>query len=235
MTGIHSTANVHSLIRRLFGLFAIVGLLTVANAARAGDSAEARRIVENSAQSVRAFRSGSNADTINALLERAQGVIVYPSIVKAAFLVGSEGGDGVLLGHKADGGWSDPAFFTFAGASYGLQIGVESSEVIIIIMNEETVTRAVQGGLELGSKATIAVGEEGLKAKLLSTDSLQDIYYFADTHGVFAGLNLKGSAAFPRDALSAVFYGTPANAEAVVLERSVRSEGAADLHAALGH
>lgn len=140
----------------------------------------------------------------------------------------------MLLGRSADGSWSGPVFFTFAAASYGLQAGAEESKVLMIIMNEATVERAVKGGLELGSNATIAAGAEGLKGKLVSTDQLQDIHYFAETRGLFAGLNLKGATAVPRDGLNAAYYGTPVTAEDVVLHRKVSSAGAAALHAALG-
>jgi len=84
------------------------------------------------------------------------------------------------LGQGEEGVWSSPAFFTFGAASYGLQIGAEESKVLLIITNDETLSRAVEGGLELGANATVAAGSEGLKGSI-STDDLQDIYYFAES------------------------------------------------------
>jgi SH3 domain-containing YSC84-like protein 1 len=201
--------------------------------ARADDRSDALEIVDRATRSVTAFRSSADGQTIEALIEQAKGVIVYPSILKAAFLVGGETGTGVLLGRDGDGSWSGPAFFTFAAASYGFQAGAETSKVLMIIMNQATVERAVHGGLELGSNATIAAGDDGLKAKLLSTDQLQDIYYFAESEGLFAGFNLKGATALARDHLNAAYYGTAATAADVVLHRKVSADGASALHDAL--
>lgn len=211
-----------------------LGLVIVAGAgARADDHSEAQSIVDHAASAVQVFRSHGDSDTIDALLAQAKGVIVYPSILKAAFLVGAEGGTGVLLGRDPDGTWSGPAFFTFAAASYGFQAGAEDSKVLMIIMNQATVERALEGGLELGNNATIAAGSEGFKGKLLSTDMLQDIYYFAESRGLFAGINLKGATAMPRDSLNAAYYGTPLTATDIVLDRKASGDGAAALHAAL--
>jgi SH3 domain-containing YSC84-like protein 1 len=212
-----------------------LGLVLIAGAgAQADERADAEAVVQRATQAVETFRSGHDRETIDALMAHADGVIVYPSILKAAFLVGGETGTGVLLGRDADGRWSGPAFFTFAAASYGLQAGAEESKVLMIVMNQATVERAVRGGLELGSNATVAVGDAELKAKLLSTDQLQDIYYFAESEGLFAGFNLKGATALARDSLNAAYYGTPVSAEDIVLHRKVSGDGAAALHAALG-
>ena len=220
--------------RRMLPLAAAVVLLA-GGGARADDMADAQEIVVRAADAVQDFRGGRDQAAIDALLANAKGMMIYPSIVKAAFLVGGEGGTGVLLGRDEAGNWSGPAFFSFGAASYGLQLGVEESEVLMIIMNRETLERAARGGLELGSNATIAVGSEGFKGKLLSTDQLQDIHYFAESHGLFAGFNLKGASTTPRDSLNAAYYGAPVTAEDIVLQRKVSSDGAAALVAALGN
>ena len=137
------------------------------------------------------------------------------------------------MGQGEEGVWSSPAFFTFGAASYGLQIGAEESKVLLIITNDETLSRAVEGGLELGANATVAAGSEGLKGSI-STDDLQDIYYFAEIErGLFAGINLKGATAVPRDALNAAYYGQPTTAKAIIIDRSRTNELASPLQAAL--
>jgi len=196
-------------------------------------AADSQSIVNASEEVVRRFTSSTQADAISGLLSRAKGVIVYPNIVKAAFFVGGEGGTGVLLGRRDDGSWSNPAFFTFGAASYGLQIGAEQSNIMLIITNQETLERATSGGLELGANASVAVGDEGLKGAI-STDQLQDIYYFAEVErGLFAGVNLKGATAVSRDSLNAAYYGAGATAREIVVDGRLNNPGSANLRAAL--
>ncbi|MDH3664949.1 MAG: lipid-binding SYLF domain-containing protein [Alphaproteobacteria bacterium] len=218
----------------LVGLF-VIALLSACNTVSptTDSKADAQAIVDDARQVVERFKASNQGATITGLLSAAKGVIIYPSIVKAAFFVGGEGGTGVLLGRGEDGEWSSPAFFTFGAASYGLQIGAEESKVLMIITNDETLSRAAEGGLEFGANATIAAGSEGLKGSI-STDDLQDIYYFAEIErGLFAGINLKGATAVPRDALNAAYYGQPTTAKAIIIDRSRTNELASPLQAAL--
>ncbi|MGI9451932.1 MAG: lipid-binding SYLF domain-containing protein, partial [Geminicoccaceae bacterium] len=94
---------------------------------RSDQEADAKTIVDDAQRVVERFKASDQGDAITGLLSAAKGVIVYPNIVKAAFLVGGEGGTGVLLGRGDDGAWSSPAFYTFGAASYGFQIGAEES------------------------------------------------------------------------------------------------------------
>jgi lipid-binding SYLF domain-containing protein len=103
----------------------------------------------------------------------------------------------------------------------------------MVVMNQKTMQALVESKVELGTNATLAAGK-GIKGKLLSTDQLADIYYFALVKGgIFAGLNLKGGVNEPRDKLNQTYYGKEASARAVVMERTVSSKGAAKLIKAL--
>lgn len=196
-------------------------------------AADAQDIVSEAERTVQRFKSGSEGEVIESLLSSAKGVIVYPNIVKAAFFVGGEGGTGVLLGRGEDASWSSPAFYTFGAASYGLQIGAEQSNVLLVITNEGTLERATQGGLELGANASVAVGGEGLKGEI-SSDQLQDIYAFVEVErGLFAGVNLKGATAVPRDGLNEAYYGQTVSARDIVIDRRLDNDGADGLRAAL--
>ena len=222
-------------MRLLLASLLIIALLSACNTVSptTDSQADADVIVDDARQVVERFKASDQGDAITSLLSAAKGVIIYPSIVKAAFFVGGEGGTGVLLGRGEEGDWSSPAFFTFGAASYGLQIGAEESKVLMIITNDETLSRTVEGGLELGANATVAAGSEGLKGSI-STDALQDIYYFAEIErGLFAGINLKGATAVPRDALNAAYYGQPTTAKEIIIDRSRTNEQARSLRAAL--
>lgn len=200
---------------------------------RSDPAADAQAIVDDAERVVERFLSSAEANAIAGLLSSAKGVIVYPNIVKAAFFVGGEGGTGALLGRLDDGSWSSPAFYTFGAASYGLQIGAEQSNVLLIVTNEQTLERLTKDSLEFGVDVSVAAGNEGLKGEL-SSDQLQDIYSFIEVdRGLFAGVNLKGAKAVSRDGLNAAYYGKSVTPREIVIDGSLDNPAAADLQAAL--
>jgi lipid-binding SYLF domain-containing protein len=191
--------------------------------------AELQATVDQAAIAAQEFRGQEDVD---ALLARASGVVIYPNILKGAFVFGGEGGTGVLLSRTDAGGWSSPAFITYGAASFGLQAGVESASVLMIIMNDQTLQRFASGEVELGTNISVAAGE-GFKGKPLSTDQLSDVYYFARAKGAFAGLNLKGGVNQPRNGLNADYYGQEAPTSAIVLDRTITTDDAEALQEAL--
>jgi len=198
-----------------------------------GSDADAQIVVNKAEDVVDRFLVSPQANAIEGLLSSAKGVIIYPDIVKAAFFVGGEGGTGVLLGRLDDGSWSSPAFYTFGAASYGLQIGAEQSNLLLVITNERTLVRLAEGGLEFGADVSVATGAEGLKSGV-SSDQFQDIYSFVEVErGLFAGLNLKGAKALPRDGLNRAYYGASVTPRDIVIDGSTDNPAAADLKAAL--
>ena len=220
----------HLLITAILGLI-LSGCNTVNPASDPARDAQA--VVDAAESVVERFVSSDQGAAINGLLSSASGVIVYPNIVKAAFFFGGEGGTGVLLGRSDDGSWSGPAFYSFGAASYGLQIGAEQSNVLLIVTNEQTLERLTEGGVELGVDASVAAATEGLKGSV-STDQLQDIYYFAEVErGLFAGVNLKGAKAVSRDGLNTAYYGDDVTAREIVIDGGPDNPGAAGLKAAL--
>ncbi|MGI9485812.1 MAG: lipid-binding SYLF domain-containing protein [Geminicoccaceae bacterium] len=220
-----------SLLASAFLCLVLTACNTVSTSSDPG--ADAQAIVDDAENVVQRFLASTEANAIQGLLSSAKGVIVYPDIVKAAFFLGGEGGTGLLLGRLDDGSWSSPAFYTFGAASYGLQIGAEQSNVLLIITNDQTLERLAEGGLEFGADASVAAGSEGLKGEI-SSDQLQDIYSFAEVErGLFAGLNLKGATALPRDGLNAAYYGANVTPREIVIDGSRDNPSAADLKAAL--
>lgn len=211
--------------------FALMGCNTVST--RSDPAAEAQEVVDEAKTVVERFMTSDEADAIKGLISSAKGVIVYPNIVKAAFFVGGEGGTGVLLGRLDDGSWSSPAFYSFGAASYGLQFGAEQSNVLLIVTNSATLDRLTEGGVELGANASVAAGTEGLKGQV-SSDQLQDIYYFVEVErGLFAGINLKGATAVPRDGLNSAYYGKSVTPREIVIDGGERNPAAAGLQTAL--
>lgn len=206
---------------------------TTQQATSSGESdekkADLQAVVDQATITAREFRGQEDVD---ALLARASGVIIYPNILKGAFVFGGEGGTGVLLSRTDAGGWSSPAFMTYGAASFGLQAGVESANVLMIIMNDQALQRFANGEVELGTNISVAAGE-GFKGQPFSTDQLSDVYYFARAKGAFAGMNLKGGVNQPRPGLNTDYYGQEAPTPAIVIDRTITTDDAEALQEAL--
>jgi lipid-binding SYLF domain-containing protein len=128
------------------------------------------------------------------VLEHARCVAVIPHMVKGGFVFGAKGGKGVATCRTADG-WSAPAFITISGGSWGLQIGVEAVDVVLIIQNEKGVQRLLSSNFQIGADASAAAGPVGRHAEA-GTDWKMDteILTYSRAKGVFAGLTLEGAS-----------------------------------------
>ncbi|SNS17762.1 Lipid-binding SYLF domain-containing protein [Humidesulfovibrio mexicanus] len=176
-------------------------------------------LVDKSAAVVRAMRSSPSFRPIEVYLKNARGVLILPSVIKAGFIYGGQGGNGVLLGREADGSWSSPAFYTLGGGSIGLQIGVQEAAIVLVFMNDKAFKAAIDTGLTLGADATVAAGTEGLTGEVASTHAFKDVYYFADVGGLFAGISLEGGVVHVREGLNTTYYGQSLSPRQIVLER----------------
>lgn len=128
------------------------------------------------------------------VLEHARCVAVIPHMVKGGFVFGAKGGKGVATCRTADG-WSAPAFITISGGSWGLQIGVEAVDVVLIIQNDKGVQRLLSSNFQIGADASAAAGPVGRHAEA-GTDWKMDteILTYSRAKGVFAGLTLEGAS-----------------------------------------
>lgn len=128
------------------------------------------------------------------VLEHAKCVAVIPHMVKGGFVFGAKGGKGVATCRTSDG-WSAPAFITISGGSWGLQIGVEAVDVVLIIQNEKGVQKLLSSNFHVGADASAAAGPVGRHAEA-GTDWKMDteILTYSRAKGVFAGLTLEGAS-----------------------------------------
>jgi len=217
----------------MLGMGASAGLMTAAPAL--ADQAQRREkaldIVDDTARMIKRMRRGEYGASITQLMSRCKGVMAFPSLLKGGFIFGGEGGTGVLLGHEDDGSWSDPAFYTAGSGSWGLQIGFQDSQVIMIIMTDRALVGALDTELEVGADASATAGSIGKDFEFSTTTELKDIYFYAETKaGLFAGVSLEGSAFVTRQKLNTAYYGTAdATPKAIVLDRKYRSKDSREL------
>ena len=150
----------------------------------------------------------------------AKGVIIVPSLIKGGFILGAEGGSGVMLVKGADGSWSSPAFYTLAAASIGLQIGGQVSEVVFTLMNWGAVEAILKNSAKLGGDLSIAIGPVGKGVEASTTTNLsEDIYAFSTGVGIFAGGSLEGAAFIERTSYNDQYYDAFAPPRSIVMDR----------------
>ncbi len=170
------------------------------------------------------------------LMRQAKAVLIVPKLVKGGFFVGGEGGNGVLMARRP-GGWSDPAFYALGAASFGLQAGLEQSEVVMLIMTQKGLDGVLRDDFKIGAQAGISVvtlgsGVEGA----IGGASPPDIVVWSSSTGLYGGLTVDGSIIKAEPNLDAQYYGhqvTPrdvlfgkvVNPRAAVLRREIDAIG----------
>jgi lipid-binding SYLF domain-containing protein len=168
------------------------------------------------------------------LMHRARAVLIAPRIFKAGFFFGGEGGTAVLM-VRGPGGWSDPAFYTVASASFGLQIGAQESEMVMFVMSTKALNALMQDKFKIGANAGIAVATLGSTVEGATTANVgADLIVWASASGAYAGISLDGSVVAPQHDADTAYYGRPVGSSDIVLKHSVRNPGAAGLRQTLG-
>lgn len=140
------------------------------------------------------------------LLDKAEAIAVFPGVIKAAFIFGGRGGQGVISKRQKNG-WSAPAFFNLTGGSFGAQIGAQKNDYVFLIMNEDGVKGLLEDKFELGGEAGIVAGPVGREAAA-STNATLDagILSYSRSKGAFIGAALKGVAISPDNDLNEAIY-----------------------------
>ena len=141
------------------------------------------------------------------VLEHAKCVAVVPHLLKGGFVIGAENGRGVATCRTADG-WSAPAFFAITGGSWGLQIGVEGVDLVLIIQNDKGMQRLIGSGFELGADASAAAGPVGRHASADTNWKLEtEVLTYSRAKGLFAGVTLNGASIRRDDDSTEAIYG----------------------------
>ncbi|MBW4022511.1 MAG: lipid-binding SYLF domain-containing protein [Proteobacteria bacterium] len=164
------------------------------------------------------------------LISRARAILIAPRIFKAGFFFGGEGGRAVLLARNANGGWSNPAFYTVASGSFGLQIGAQQSEMIMFIMSERALHALMSNKFDIGANAGIAVATLGSTVEgATTTNAGPDIVVWASSSGAYAGISLAGTLVEPQTHADAKFYGRAYTSREIVMQGRGHNPAAAPL------
>jgi SH3 domain-containing YSC84-like protein 1 len=217
------------------GLMIVAMLLAGASAATARTSKDEMKHVTDAARVLREIRAAPDKGIPESIWQRARCVAVMPDVKKAAFVVGGEYGKGVVSCRQANG-WTAPAFLKLEKGSFGAQIGAESTDVVLLVMNEHGVERLLQDKVTLGADASLAAGPLG-RSGAAATDAqlTAEMLSYSRARGVFAGIDLSGGSLRSDDSADHAFYGHAISARDVLFDKArvPRSSGARAFIAAL--
>lgn len=144
-----------------------------------------------------------------ALLARAYAVAVVPNVVKVGFALGARRGKGILVVRREDNSWSNPAFITLTGGSFGWQIGAQSTDIILVFKTREGVDGISSGKFTLGADASIAAGPVGRHTAVATDVEFKaEVFSYSRSRGVFAGVALEGAGVTMDRVANAAFYGS---------------------------
>ena len=181
---------------------------------------EQEHLVNEAQLTLEKLLGDDNLGNMPDFLNRARAVYIIPALFKGGFVLGAEGGKGVLLAKGSDGSWSSPAFYTMAGGSIGLQAGGQISEVVFTIMNDEALKAIMEDNFKMGGDISVAIGPIGAGLEAGTTTNFDaDVYAFSHAVGFFGGGSLEGTAILNDEDDNQTYYGTAAPPEAILLER----------------
>ena len=156
------------------------------------------------------------------LMARAHGIAVIPHVVKGAFGIGGQWGKGLMSQRHEDGQWSAPSYIDIGGGSFGLQIGVQANDVVLVFTDENGLKGLMKGKVKLGADASATAGPVGRKAEI-GTDVLlrSGIFAYSRSKGLFAGISLDGSVVGIDDDANQRIYGREVTGQEILLGNRV--------------
>ncbi len=211
---------------RLFTALAVTLALSIPSipTASAASKAEEKERARKAATAFREIMGAPDQAVPLELLDRAQCVAVFPSVKKGGFIVGGQYGKGLISCRRSEGSWGSPAYFTIGGGSFGLQIGGQAVDLVLLVMNKSGVEGLLQDKFEIGAGAGASAGPVGRNTHV-STDVLlkSTIVSYSRSRGLFAGLELKGAVIMQDNGANRDIYDRDISAREIIIDGKVRT------------
>ena len=186
---------------------AVLILCLLGGTVTADDAEESAQLVSKAQMTLENFIKAPEMENFRTLVTRAKGVFIAPQVLKGAFIVGASGGSGVLVAKDSETkNWVGPAFYTVGEVSFGLQIGGQASEVVLLVMTDRGVTALLSNSVKLGADVGVAAGPVGVGAAASTANLSADIVSFSRSQGLFGGIALNGAIVKVRDELNSGYY-----------------------------
>jgi lipid-binding SYLF domain-containing protein len=211
-------------------LLALFFLGCTASTSRAADDTKEVDRVENAGKVMSEILNVPD-DIPQDLLNKAYCVVILPSVLKAAFIVGASYGRGVMTcrsGANFEGPWGPPTMMALEGGSFGLQLGGEATDFVLLIMNDRGAKSILSSKVKLGADASAAAGPKGRDASAATDVTMRaEILSYSRARGVFAGISLEGSTLRPDNDANRRLYSKEINAESIVLKGAAKAPASA--------
>ena len=216
--------------RNLMMLGALAGVFALIPVSSVGDTRSEQDRLQNAGKVMKEVLDIPD-DIPQDLLSKARCVIVMPSVLKAAFIVGGSYGRGAMVcrtGKDFTGPWGAPAMYALEGGNLGLQAGGEATDYVFLVINDRGVDSLLHTKVKLGADVSVAAGPKGRTASA-DTDAYMrsEILTYSRARGVFAGVAVEGSTLRPDKGANRDLYGREATAHAIIRESSFRAPEAA--------
>lgn len=216
--------------RRILPLFTIVfAVMAIVGPLRAQSSTDEAKRNREAAIVLDEIMAAADKAIPASVLEKAVGIAVFPGLLKGGLGVGAQHGRGVLSARDKKGGWSNPAFLTINGGSIGLQIGVQSTDLVLVINDQRGLEQMVKNQFKIGADAGAAAGPVGRDAGAATDIQMRaQILTYSRARGLFAGVTLNGSTINQDKDANERFYGKPLTTSQIVFDGMGTSNEAAD-------
>jgi lipid-binding SYLF domain-containing protein len=206
------------------GLIGLPVLLSPRPAQAADDKRKIEDRLENTGQVIKEILDIPD-DIPQSLLDKAVCVIVIPSVIKAAFIIGGSYGRGAMTcrsGDNFDGPWGAPTLMALEGGSFGFQLGAEATDFVLLVMNGRGASSILESKVKLGVDASAAAGPKGRDAEADTDVTMRaEVLTYSRARGLFAGISLEGSTLRPDNDANERIYGKQISAKEIVLHGAV--------------
>jgi len=190
--------------------------------AAAEEAMDARHLIENAQLTLETFSRAPEMEAFRNMVKDARGVFVAPQVLKGAFVFGVSGGSGVLVSRdRLKGQWAGPAFYTIGSVSFGLQIGGDASEVVLLAMTDRGVNALLESSVKLGADVGVAAGPVGIGAAASTANLSADIVSYSRSKGLYFGISLDGAVVKTREDWNNAYYNGVVTPTDILLKRSV--------------
>ena len=201
----------------------------MATPASAAEVAEQQRLVDKATLTLKAFAADPGLKAaLRAWSPETRALFIVPQFLRGAFVFGGAGGSGLLLVRdEKTGNWGDPVFYTIGSASFGLQVGADVSEIVLLVRTPKGLEEFYHSDFKLGANAGMAIGPVGEGSSVHGLAA--DIIAYARKKGVFAGLAIEGAFVAVSDEANEAYYGKPVRPTDIAIKQSAYNPQSLDL------
>lgn len=191
-----------------------------------------QHLVDESVATIERFQTIEGLQRFSEFLPDAVGLMIFPRILKAGLFFGGEAGNGILMARTPSGGWSAPAFYSMGTGSFGMQIGAQDTEMILVIRNRGAVDAVLKDQAKFGADAGFTAGIYGVGAEASTTTNLGvDVLAFTNSRlGGYIGVSVEGAIMARRQDLNEGVYGVGVTPEQIVSDPAYKLARADRLH-----